>query len=105
MFLGRATDRRAAKPQSPPAGPAVIEFHSQCEKRAILALDVGRDRLLEILKSEHPRRWLAVDEKRRRRLHPELDRSLPHVLEAVDHGLVLEALVERLLAHAGLLSD
>src|SRR5262245_54520392 len=101
----RAADRRGQNDIHRRRVSAVNEvpFRNRV-KRITSGLDIRGDRLLELLDREDARR-LAVDEERGGRVDAELDRPLPHLLEAIDQLLVLQALVELLLAHAGLLGD
>src|SRR5262245_29824551 len=69
-------------------------------------LEIGGHLLLELGQCGGPTELLAVDEERRRGLDVELRRAtLPHLFDAVENLLILEAFVEACLGEAGLLAD
>src|SRR5436190_2238899 len=71
------------------------------ERKRLSALEVGRHLLVELLGGERPAEDLAVDEKGRRGVHAELlRRARARFLDAVEHLLIRQALVEGLLREA-----
>src|SRR5262249_32691550 len=95
----------AAKRPWPPL-PAVADRRSLLWEKPLSILEIGGDLLLHLGQGDSAAELLAVDEEGRGRLHIELLRgALPHLLDAVEHLLVLQALVEGLLADPGLLAD
>src|SRR5919198_6163107 len=83
---------------APPIGKVV--------KKALSALEIGGDLLVQLLGREGAAECLAIDEKGRRGIDVELlrrARALP--LEVAEQLLIREALVEALLGESRLLGD
>src|SRR6266700_5423670 len=77
----------------------------QAEK-PLSRLEIGLEQLLRLLEIHLAAMDRSVDEKSRRRVHAELLRpALTHPIDAVEHLLIRQALVEALLGEAQLLGD
>src|SRR5438034_1313102 len=75
-------------------------------KKALSALEIGGDLLVQLLGGEGAAECLAIDEKRRRGIDVELlRRARALLLEIAEQLLIREALVEALLGESGLLGD
>src|SRR5712692_9983982 len=75
-------------------------------KKPLSTLEIGRHLLVQLLDREGAPDDLTVDEEGRGGLDAELlRRPLPCLLDAVEHLLIRQALVEALLGEAGLLGD
>src|SRR6185295_11690726 len=75
-------------------------------KKPLSALEIGVDRLGHVVDRKCAGMSRSIDEKCRRRLHLELlDGPLADAFDAVEHLLIREASIERLLGEARLLGD
>src|SRR6266700_6608638 len=75
-------------------------------KKPLSGLEIGLDRLLDVLDREGAWELLAIDEEGRGGIDAELLRCpRTHVLDAIEELLILQALVEALLAQPSLLGD
>src|SRR6516165_711545 len=98
-LAGRRTARAARITGSAPAGRKVV-------KKALSALEIGGDLLVQFVGGEGAAEHLAVDEKGGGGIDVEfVRRARLGLLEGVEHLLIREAFVKRLLGEAGLLGD
>src|SRR6516162_10742046 len=98
-LAGRRTARAARMTAAAPAGRKVV-------KKALSALEIGGDLFVQLLGGERAAEHLAINEKGRRGIDVEfLRRARLCLLEGVEHLLIREAFVERLLGEAGLFGD
>src|SRR5262249_2710140 len=98
-LAGRRTARAPRVAGSAPAGRKGV-------KKAVSALEIGGDLLVQLVGGEGAAEHLAVDEKGGGGVDVEfLRRARLRLLEGVEHLLIREAFVERLLGEAGLFGD
>src|SRR5712691_1635020 len=100
MLIGRARQPAADGPaRGREDGPKWV-------KKPLSGLEIGLDRLLDVLDREGAWELLAIDEEGGGGIDAELLRCpRAHVLDAIEELLILQALVEALLAQPSLLGD